>query len=93
MFSLSAVESVAEGFLRKKEFLYAFEYAGLTADKLLLEEIFEYYAERYSEEDADKVLSIKYITKKLFSATENLGMAKHLHSLGKIKSSLLDQGF
>lgn len=38
-------------------------------------------------------MSVKYITKKLFSANENLGMLKYLHTLGKIKSCLLDQGY
>jgi Ca2+-binding EF-hand superfamily protein len=90
MFSLSAVEGVADGYLSKNEFLFAFEQAGLTVDSSLLEEIFEYYSEKFSEEEMTKVLSVKYITKKLFSANENLGMSKYLHTLGKIKACLLD---
>lgn len=90
MFSLTAVEGVADGYLRKNEFMFAFEYAGLTVDRILLEQIFEFYSEKYSEEDETKVLSVKYITKKFFSANENLGMSKYLHTLGKVKSCLLD---
>ncbi|EAR94381.2 EF hand protein (macronuclear) [Tetrahymena thermophila SB210] len=93
MFSLSAVDSIADGYLSQKDFLFAFDYAGLTVNKSLIEEIFQFYAEKFSEEDPTKVLSVKYITKKLFSANENLGMLKYLHSLGKIKSCLLDQGY
>ena len=59
----------------------------------MLEEIFEFYAENYSDENETKVLSAKYITKKLFSGNDNLGMSRYLHTLGKIKSCLLDQGF
>lgn len=93
MFSLSAVEGIADGFLRKQDFFLAFEQASLRVDKMLLEEIFEIYCEEFSDDDETKVLSVKFITKKLFSDTENLGMSKYLHTLGKIKSCLLDQGF
>lgn len=90
MFSLSAVEGIANGFLRKEDFFLSFDQAGITVEKILLEEIFEFYSERFTDEEETKVLSVKYITKKLFSGNENLGMSKYLHTLGKIKSCLLD---
>lgn len=37
MFSLSAVEGIADGYLSCKDFLFAFDYAGLTIDKNLIE--------------------------------------------------------
>lgn len=93
MFSLSSVESAADGYLSKSDFIFAFEQANINSDKLILEEIFDFYAEKFSEEDLTKVLSIKYVMKKFFSPAENLTLAKHLHTLGKIKSFLLEQGY
>ena len=39
----------------------AFDQAGLTVNKSILEEIFEILSEKFSLEDERKVLSIKYI--------------------------------
>jgi len=63
-------------------------------DKSVLEELFEMLSHKFSSEETDevKVISLKVIQKKFFSANENIGMARHYHTLSKIRALLLEKG-
>lgn len=63
-------------------------------DRSVLEELFEMLAQRFSSEEEDevKVISLKLVQKRFFSANENIGMAKHIHTLSKIRALLLEKG-
>lgn len=66
--------------------------AGLKVDKSVLDELFEFYAERFAPGDKQRVLSVSYLVRKLFTPGENLGLARFMHALGKIKAALLAKG-
>ncbi|EGR33535.1 hypothetical protein IMG5_049950 [Ichthyophthirius multifiliis] len=91
MFELHSISSVLQGYLTLDEFLKSF----LKFDKIeinQLKELFEFYSEKLHESQ-EKYINIKFIIGKFFSANENFGMLKYLHTMAKIKNSLLDQGY
>lgn len=67
MNELSMQDTSCDGYLSQQEFKKAFENCDLTVDYRLLDEIFEILAEKFDENDFQKVLSFKIITTTFFN--------------------------
>ena len=93
MFFLAEEDYLNDGYLNKKQFINAINKAGVKVDKEEAFELFEAFAEKFTENDQEKVLSISFFSKKLFSPSDNLHLNQIYRVLGKIKANLLAKGF
>ena len=80
------------GYLRKEEFLQAFKDIDSNFNKAEIEQLFDFYAEIFSEKDQEKVLNIAFFFKKVMSSNENFMLVQIFRTLGLIKSNLLAKG-
>jgi hypothetical protein len=76
------VDAQGDGYIRREQFIEAFEKAGIKEDRDVLEFLFDVVGEKFNTQreeglttnDEEKVLSVTYFINKLFSTTETIEM-------------------
>ena len=89
IFALTENDRNNYGYITADQFTKAFSTSEIIYDKIEILEIFELLAEKFSSEDKQKILSLSYFTKKIFSQFENLEIVKMSIILGKVKTGLI----
>jgi len=76
--ALVSVDTQGDGYIRKEQFVEAFDKAGVREDRDVLEFLFDMVGERYNTtrpaegtpQEEERVLSVSYFINKLFNTSE-----------------------
>ncbi len=89
-----------DGYIRKEQFVEAFDKAGVKEDRDVLEFLFDMVGEKYNthrsegstSNDEERVLSVSYFINKLFNSSENIEINEIDNILQNLKATLIYKG-
>jgi hypothetical protein len=97
---LTSVDIQGDGYIRKEQFVEAFDKAGIKEDRDVLEFLFDVVGEKFNttrqegsaSNDEERILSISYFITKLFNTSETVEINEIDQILQNLKAALIYKG-